>query len=70
MAAPFEDDNFYIATFNFDRKQSGDKIDFYQGTCLIDKTKNKLNPLTVEKVVGTDSPDFGNRPEQTGQSPA
>ena len=55
MAAPFEDDNFYIATFNFDRKQSGDNIDFYQGTCLIDKTKNKLNPLTVKKVVGTDS---------------
>lgn len=55
MAAPFENDNFYIAIFNFDQKQIGDKINFYQGTCLVDKAKNKLNPLTVKKIVGTNS---------------
>ena len=42
MAAPFENDNFYIATFNFDQQQNGNKINFYQGTCLIYQN-NKLN---------------------------
>lgn len=54
MAAPFENDKFYIATFNFDQQQNGNKINFYQGTCLIDQN-NKLNPLNVKKVTGTTS---------------
>lgn len=51
MAAPFENDNFYIATFNFDGQQTKDKLNFYQGICLIDKDNNKLNPLNVKKIV-------------------
>ena len=53
MAAPFENDNFHIATFNFDQQQTEDKLNFYQGICLIDKDNNKLNPLNVKKIITT-----------------
>ena len=42
LAAPFENDNFYLATFNFDEQNKGDKVNFYQGTCIIDKENQKV----------------------------
>ena len=42
LAAPFENDNFYLATFNFDEQNKGDKVNFYQGTCIVDKENQKV----------------------------
>ena len=55
LAAPFENDNFYLATFNFDEQNNGDKVNFYQGTCIVDKENQKvLQPLLVKRVIGSE----------------
>ena len=55
LAAPFENDNFYLATFNFDEQNKGDKVNFYQGTCIVDKENQKvLQPLLVKRVIGSE----------------
>ena len=55
LAAPFENDNFYLATFNFDEQNKGDKVNFYQGTCIVDKENQKvLQPLLVKRIIGSE----------------
>ena len=55
LAAPFENDNFYLATFNFDEQNKGDKVNFYQGTCIVDNENQKvLQPLLVKRVIGSE----------------
>lgn len=34
LAAPFENDNFYLATFNFDEQNKGDKVNFIKELVL------------------------------------
>lgn len=56
LAAPFEDDDFYLATFNFDEQKRGDKINFYQGTCIVTgQDRQVLQPLSVKKLTGNES---------------
>ena len=55
LAAPFENANFHLATFNFDKQVLGSNVDFYQGVCLVDQKDNKtLHPLTVKKITGNE----------------
>lgn len=51
LAAPFQNDNYYIATFNFNEQIRGNNINFYQGTCIVNnQDKSKMQPLLTKKV--------------------
>ena len=53
LSTSFDGNNSYLATFNFEQKEQGDKINFYQGTCLVDQKDNEtLLPLSVKKIKG------------------
>ena len=55
LAAPYQDSTFYLATFNFDEKNKGNDLDYYQGTCIVGgKDKEVLQPLSVKKISGTE----------------
>lgn len=55
LAAPFEEDDFYLATFNFDEQMLGNKVNFYQGTCLVGGQDGQvLHPLSVKKITGNE----------------
>lgn len=53
LAAPFEEDDFYLATFNFNEQILDNKVNFYQGICLVGgQNKQVLQPLSVKKIIG------------------
>lgn len=53
LVAPYQDSTFYLATFNFDEKNKGDNMDYYQGTCIVGgKNQDVLQPLSVKKITG------------------
>lgn len=55
LAAPFEDANSYLATFNFDKQVLGNNVNYYQGVCIVDQKDNKtLHPLTVKQITGNE----------------
>ncbi len=55
LATSFDGVDSYIATFNFDRTQNANKINYYQGTCIVDQNNDKvLQPLLVKKITGNE----------------
>ncbi len=55
LATSFNGVDSYVATFNFDRTQNVNKVNYYQGTCIVDRNNEKVfQPLLVKKITGNE----------------